>query len=289
MRIRVDYLGCWGLGDALCSDPMFEVLTERHGPHTSIHVTGRYGNVVHNPFVRGATTREDPADLVIEVRGFDVMPAEDYARLEALPSLIAHMCSYAEVDPGARRPRLYLGETEREAAAALALPPRPRIAICADHLDPLRHWPPERWHTVAAGLARAGAGIVEVGAHTRLGVGLDLVGRLDVRTTAAVLERCDLFLGHNSGLFHYAQAAGVPCVILFSLARPERFVHPGARVTPVQARWLPCIDCMTRRFAEMQRLGCIAAPPGRCMLEIEPKAVLEATAAALRTHAGVGV
>lgn len=288
MRIRVDYLGCWGLGDALCSDPMFELLAERHGPDTEIRVTGRYGNVVHNPFVQGATTRADPADLVVEVRGFDVMPAEDYARLEALPSLIAHMCSYAGVDPGDRRPRLHLGEAERAAAGALELPPGPRIAICADHLDPLRHWPPERWHAVAEALARAGAGLVEVGAHTRLGVGLDLVGRLDVRTTAAVLERCDLFLGHNSGLFHYAQAAGVPCVILFSLARPERFVHPGARVTPVQARWLPCIDCMTRRFAEMQRLGCIAAPRGRCMLEIEPRTVLEATATALRTHAGAG-
>ena len=64
-----------------------------------------------------------------------------YGRLEALSSLIDHMCSYANVLPSDRRPRIHLHADDLAVLQALPLPPRagPRIAICADFLDPLRH------------------------------------------------------------------------------------------------------------------------------------------------------
>ena len=283
MNVLVRYSEGWGLGDLLCSDPMIHGLIERFGPSTRVWVEGDAGNVLHNPEVAGPAPPGLRADHVVDVKLFSAMPLEDYARLEAMDSLIDHMCSYAGVRPSDRRPRLHLTATERDTAAvrALAATPWPRIAICADHFDPLRHWPPERWREVALELQAAGATIVGVGLRHRLGTGIDQVGRLSMRETAAVLEQCDLFLGNNSAPFHYAQAAGTACVTLFSLARPSRFIHPGAAVTPVQARHLPCIDCMTRCFAAMVRQGCIAAPRGRCMLEIEVVDVLEAAASAL--------
>lgn len=285
MRVLVRYLGGWGLGDLLCSDPLMLGLVERYGPDTEIRFAGHAGNVAHNPLVRGPAPAGFAADVTVDVTLFTHMPVEDYARLEALPSLIDHMCSYGSVRPSDRRPRLHLSAREAALPATLGIDrlPEPRIAICADYVDPLRHWPVDRWRAVARCLADAGARVLEVGSKDRLGVGADLVGRLTVRQTAAVLGACNLFLGNNSGLFHYAQAAGVPCVVLFSLATPSRFFHPGARVVPLQVAHLPCIDCMTRRFAAMQVQGCIAAPRGRCMLEISVSEVLEAVDACLAT------
>ena len=283
MRILVRYLGGWGHGDLLCSDPMMLGLVERHGPDIEIYTEGNPGNVAHNPLVTGPAPPDLHPDHTVEVRLFTHMDVAEYGQLEAMPSLIDHMCSYAGVTPTDRRPRLHLSEAESVVPEEIGVTrlPRPRIAICADHVDPLRHWPEDRWREVAERLTSAGAQVIEVGTRTRLGVGHDLVGRLDIRQTAAVIGACDLFLGNNSGLFHYAQAAGTPCVTLFSLARPTRFFHPGATVFPVQATWLPCTDCMTRCFAAMQVQGCIAAPRGRCMLELSVKEVLGTALTAL--------
>ncbi|MBK8101342.1 MAG: glycosyltransferase family 9 protein [Planctomycetes bacterium] len=282
MDVLVDYQGNWGLGDLLCSDPLILGLQERHGPDTRVFVRGKCGNVLHNPLVQGLARTGQRFDRIVEVKLFTHMAGADYARLEALPSLIGHMCSYGEVAPGDRRPRLHLQPDDLAILRTLALPARrPRIAICADFVDPLRHWPVERWHQVATVLHQAGATVIGIGTTERLPHGLDLIGKLSIRQTAAVLTACDLFVGNNSGPFHYAQAAGLPCVALFSLATPSRFVHPGAVVHPVQADGLPCLHCMTRCFAAMQRTGCIATPRGRCMLDIPVERVLEAIDLAL--------
>lgn len=276
MDVLVDYQGNWGLGDLLCSDPMMQGLVERHGPDTRIFVRGRPGNVIHNPAVAGMARAGQCFDRTVEVRLFTHLPPADYARLEAMPSLIGHMCSYAGIDPAGRRPQLWLLPDDLAARGLLPRQRRPRVAICPDHVDPLRHWPVERWRQVAAILHDAGAEVVGVGRQDRLGVGFDLVGRLSMRETAAVLGTCDLFCGNNSGPLHYAQAAGTPCVALFSLASPPRFVHPGARVLAVEADGLPCLHCMTRCFPSMLQTGCIADPRGRCMTDIPIERVLDA-------------
>lgn len=281
MDVLIDYQGHWGLGDLLCSDPLVRGLQHKHGPGTRVWLRGHAGNVAHNPHVAGQARPDQHFDLVVPVQLFTHMTPEAYGRLEAMPSLIGHMCSYGGVTT-TERPQLWL--TRQDLEAQRRLPPRrgPRIALCADHLDPLRHWPAERWFTIAWLLQGAGVEIVNVGARHRLGLGVDLVGQLSMRQTAAVLAACDLFVGNNSGPFHYAQAAGVPCVTLFSLATPSRFVHPGAVVYPVEAEGVDCLHCMSRCFAAMQRTGCTATPRGRCISEIREEQVLGAIEAALQ-------
>ena len=97
-----------------------------------------------------------------------------------------------------------------------------------------------------------------------------------MRGTAAVLSQCDLFIGNNSGPFHYAQAAGVPCITFFSLALPERFIHDGRMVVPVQRDDLACIDCMTRDFAGRNRTGCTNDVDAACMSGLPLEAGIEA-------------
>lgn len=282
MDVAIDYQGGWGLGDLLCSDPLVLGLIEQHGPGTRVFVNGNAGNVAHNPHVAGRVTPGQRFDRVVEVKLFTHMDPTAYGRLEAMPSLIDHMCSYGGVQPRERRPKLWLDPPDFAALRRVPLLGKPRIALCADFVDPLRHWPLERWFTVATVLQESGAQVLEIGKQHRLGVGTDLVGKLSMRATAAVLQACNLFVGNNSGPFHYAQAAGVPCVTMFSLATPQRFVHPGAVVHPVQAENLDCLHCMTRQFASMQRTGCTASPRGRCMTEIREEQVLDAIDRALQ-------
>jgi ADP-heptose:LPS heptosyltransferase len=44
----------------------------------------------------------------------------------------------------------------------------------------------------------------------------NLCGTIPVRVSAAVLARCRLFVGHDSGPMHLAAAVGTPCVAVFS-------------------------------------------------------------------------
>lgn len=284
MDVLVDYQGNWGLGDLLCSDPMMLGLVERFGPSTRIYVKGQCGNVLHNPLVSGPAEDSQHFDHVVEVQLYSHMNAVEYAKLEAMPSLVAHMCSYAEVTPSDAKPRLHLSQEDLNVLRRIPLLDKPRVAICADFVDPLRHWPLERWQSLARSVQEAGAQVLEVGSKDRLGIGTDLVGKLTMRETAAVLSACNVFVSNNSGLFHYAQAASVPCVTLFSVATPSRFVHPGASVFPVEATGLPCLHCMSRCFVAMQQSGCIASPRGRCMTDITVHSVIDAIDEAFKAN-----
>ena len=56
---------------------------------------------------------------------------------------------------------------------------------------------------------------------------IDLVGRADLSTAGAVLRRCALFVGNDSGLMHLAAAAGTPTVGLFGPSRAEKYAPWG--------------------------------------------------------------
>ncbi|MFN3329767.1 MAG: glycosyltransferase family 9 protein, partial [Pyrinomonadaceae bacterium] len=51
---------------------------------------------------------------------------------------------------------------------------------------------------------------------TQLGTGAVVAGQLGVRVDAALLERCKLYLGTDTGTMHLAAAVGTKCVVVFS-------------------------------------------------------------------------
>jgi ADP-heptose:LPS heptosyltransferase len=61
---------------------------------------------------------------------------------------------------------------------------------------------------------------------------IDLVGRTDLLTAAAVLRRCVLFIGNDTGLMHIAAASGTPTLGLFGPSPAEQYA-PWGRVTAV--------------------------------------------------------
>ena len=63
---------------------------------------------------------------------------------------------------------------------------------------------------------------------------IDLVGRTDLLTVAAVLKRCALFVGNDTGLMHVAAAAGVPTVGLFGPSPTAHYAPWGPRTAVAQ-------------------------------------------------------
>ena len=146
-------------------------------------------------------------------------------------------------------PRLWIAATHERAAAALLPSGPPVLAI-----GPAANWRGKQWRAERfAELARrltsgdgpfAGARIaIMAAAHERpqaapllaampAARAIDLVGRTDPLTAAAVLRRCILFIGNDTGLMHIAAASGMPTLGLFGPSPAEQYA-PWGRCTEV--------------------------------------------------------
>ncbi len=100
------------------------------------------------------------------------------------------------------------------------------------------------------------------GARGLFGAGtFDLVGQCSLRVTMALLKRCSLFVGNDSGIMHLAAAAGIPLVALFGPQSPVKF-GPWSDRASVVYKQFPCSPCRQKFFTECepslrQRPACI--------------------------------
>ncbi len=160
-------------------------------------------------------------------------------RVEALGALVGR------ANPPS--PRLWVAPAH-EAEAARLLPAG--VGLLA--LGPGAGWRGKRWRwerfaslaarlTMPSGIMPSATVVVLGGmedqAYTRPLVAalpdcIDLVGAVDLLTVSALLRRCHLFIGNDSGPMHIAAASGVPTLGLFG---PSREVHyaPWGRHTAV--------------------------------------------------------
>ncbi|HEY2846805.1 MAG TPA: glycosyltransferase family 9 protein [Pyrinomonadaceae bacterium] len=138
------------------------------------------------------------------------------------------------IDPGDKsQDLLRLSKDERQAAARWlcenCLVPDSEIivAVAPGSNWPSKTWASDRFESVISRLmSQFNIFPVVVGgpqdrtAGDRLidswGRGANAAGRLTVRESAALLERCSLFLGNDTGTMHLAAAVGTPCVAVFS-------------------------------------------------------------------------
>jgi heptosyltransferase III len=120
---------------------------------------------------------------------------------------------------------------DRAAAREFTIHAGPLIAIHPGSGSARKNWPVAQWIALASELRarHPAARLVLIGgeadhaplaalaaAHPEALCARDL----PLPTLAAVLERCTLFLGHDSGISHLAAAVGTPCVLLFGPTDP---------------------------------------------------------------------
>ena len=117
-------------------------------------------------------------------------------------------------------------------------------------------WEDQNWNKLlkklsevypTAGLVLLGVG-VEYDRSNKLqnnwkGKSLNLCGRLTVLESAAVQERSNLFIGHDSGPLHLAAAVRTPCVGIYSSRIPPRIWFPFGNNVHVIYKTVQCQGC----------------------------------------------
>ena len=130
-------------------------------------------------------------------------------------------------------------------------------------------WGVERWRELLGRVSEAypGVGLVmtgvtdereasDIAAGLWCGPMVNVCGELSVRETAGVIARGRIFLGHDSGALHLAEAVGVPVVGVYSARNlPGRWFPHGARNRVVYH----AVDCRGCRLETclVERKKCI--------------------------------
>jgi lipopolysaccharide heptosyltransferase II len=196
------------------------------------------------------------------------------------------------------RPFFHLDAPAREQATdflerAGALDGSPLVALHPGASKEARAWHPERFGVLGRRLAeQAGARLILLGAAgerpilDRAAAPIPAARRLlppaelSIKTVGALLERCDLFVGNDSGPMHVAAALGIPTVGIFGPGSPARTAPIGApgRVAVIGKNY-PCSPCRQDFFRE-----CPPSPAGKpfCLEEIRVEEVEEASLRLLR-------
>lgn len=107
-------------------------------------------------------------------------------------------------------------------------------------------------------------------------LGLSGLGLAEV---AAVLGRCDLYLGNDSGITHLAAALGVQTAALFGPSSPEQWAPRGKRVKVI-SQGMECSPC-----AGPVMKSC---PHRKCLTTLSPEMVIRHLERILRRGARLG-
>jgi len=193
-------------------------------------------------------------DLVVDLRGSALAwllrtgERRVTAKGDAAKHRVEQLARLFDLDPPPS-PTLWLASTHEARAAALVPPGGPVLAI-----GPAANWRGKQWRagrfaelalalTAPTGLVPAARIAVMAAAHEREQAQpllaavppvrvIDLVGHTDLLTAAAVLRRCAMFIGNDTGLMHVAAASGVPTLGLFGPSPPEQYA-PWGRWTAI--------------------------------------------------------
>lgn len=200
-------------------------------------------------------------DVVVDLRGSAIawlLPARRRAVMRGgrRPGhRLLHIAQTLGITP-APRPVAWFGP-EEEARAEALIGPGSRVLALGPTANWVRKvWPADRFLTLARlltgpGGALEGARVVVLGGPGEqeramaapvlagLPEAADLVGVLDLPEAAAVLSRCALYVGNDSGLMHLSAATGTPTIGLFGPTPASEYAPVGARALAVLAKGPP--------------------------------------------------
>lgn len=151
-------------------------------------------------------------------------------------------------------------EAEQAATLLCAAPdlPGPRVGLHAGSKDLARRWPLDRFARLADTLVEQfGARLILTGNSNERGItaairwgmrhpALNLAGKTDLGTFAAIIGQLDLLVTNDTGASHLAAATGTPSVVLFGPSRPEQ--------------WAP-LDRKRHRVIDALALGSVDTDP----------------------------
>jgi ADP-heptose:LPS heptosyltransferase len=133
----------------------------------------------------------------------------------------------------------------------------PLIAVGPGSKMEAKRWPEQRFRDVGHALLAASptVSLIVVGGGDDRAAGdrlcaswgkraVNAAGRLSIFQSAALLGRCSLYVGNDTGTMHLAAAAGVPCVAIFSARDSRGRWEPSGAGHVVLRHDPPCAGCM---------------------------------------------
>lgn len=222
-------------------------------------------------------------DLAVEDRGFGALHEVQYGL--SLASALSASTDDESLE-------LHIPEPAHRRAQMLLAPldthPYAVIHPGSGDYSLARRWLPERFASLADALAHQfNLRVVLVGGQSdnvdqvRALMGapyLDLSGRTDIMSLAAVLQRSALFVGGDSGVMHLATAAGAPILALFGPTDPRAWgpwrppTPGGAPVFVIQGTCPQGGPCLYSGHDVGPRDGC---PSRDCLHSIHVQDVLD--------------
>ena len=74
-------------------------------------------------------------------------------------------------------------------------------------------------------------------------IGVNMVGKIDLRELTSAVDWCDVFITNDSGPMHIAVARGIPVVAIFCATTPSLGFYPYSSRAVVVEKELPCRPC----------------------------------------------
>lgn len=262
-----------GLGDVLAATAAVREVKRQHPAELIVVEGDKAGVFAHSPRVNWGNGPNRWGDVAPELN-LDL-------GLGSMPHSFARQLGFELTDD---TPEIFLTDAERAAAPTVAEPGR-TLALDPWAFWAARRWPYARFVELTARLRADGWRVLELGRRTRaaeerrapLAVDETYFNRLTVRQTAALLERCALFVGNDSGMMHLAAAVGTPQVAVFGPV--PWYARAYYTTTPVFA-YAGCGDkCFVRC---VRRPGGADQPVHSCLADVSVARVADAVAVAAR-------
>ncbi len=176
--------------------------------------------------------------------------------------------------PVDKAPRFGLRPPESAEAWAEANLASASVHLSINASSPFKEWPIRQWADLAIRLRESGHSIVvtatsdpregERAAKLALKVGMEnpqfLVG-LDIPKLAALLSRCRLHIGADSGALHLAMALGLPTVGVFRDYPGRSEWTPAATPHRQVSRPCPCVGRLQDNCRDSGQASCLAGIP----------------------------
>ncbi len=193
------------------------------------------------------------------------------ASTDQMSSEYRHLVTVLGMEPGNFAPRLHLGTSELvwvEEQLQKAAVSHGFAVIAPFTTRPQKHWFTERWATLAEQLKRQlNLDVVILGGpsdresakeiiHLAEGNIVDFVGRATLTQSAAIIQKCALLVGVDTGLTHMGVAFTRPTVALFGSTCP--YMQTVSSKCRVLYQKLPCSPCRRNPICD-GRFDCMAA------------------------------
>ena len=193
--------------------------------------------------------------------------------------------------PESWTPGLVTAEYEAAARLTLAFRGAPYLTVSLGTKVQSNQWGEAKWCRLLGKLAGAwpGHGLAVLGAHdereasealaaawrgvAEAGPALNLCGECSPRVSAAVMERAQMFLGHDSGPAHMAAAVGVPVTAVYGSRMLPGTWTPHGESSQVVMHWPNCGGCQLAVCVEQGK---------RCLESIGVDEVFAAADGAMR-------